>query len=156
MVTRYLMSSYCLHANNCKTYFHFDIVMESVHRRSNFDKIAFLLVSFLIVYCMMVHYIREYCTDFRILDQQYQAIVQSCVQFSWHYPEFKVNFSNRNVLKTCFGIMVKVVKLFRCMKTFKKQNQNNKKNNVKLHAQLVLFAFTIELINMIFFILLSK
>src|SRR5690625_1479617 len=50
IIVRYLLSSYCLHAGLAEAYFRLDIVMEVVHRKSHFDKLAFALVSFMLAF----------------------------------------------------------------------------------------------------------
>ena len=185
MVFRYLVSSFTIQKGVEVYYFRYDIVMEIVRTKGHFDEICFILVAFILTYAAIVHYFRNYVTNLNIVSKQYHLIHDSCNEFWYHHPELKVSFeSRRNYLKLLILIPIRLIQIYSRMNTFssirhysrqlQQQNKttttimmmmnttsNNKTNNlpslsVKEHARLVILVLSIELMNLVVFLLLSK
>lgn len=157
MVARYLISSYTLHLGVEQYYFRFDIVLEAVSRKGNFDKIAFLLVSSLLLYCIAAHHTRVYRPDLIILNQQHVLINKSCARFWQLYPEFRVQFISRNLAKVWLNCAVNVYRIcFRMDDRLKEFDAQNQQSDIRAHARLVVYVMVIEMINIVVFVILSK
>ena len=158
MVVRYWLSAAFLFAGTEQAYFRLDIVLELVHRKGNFDRIAFALVAFLLLYTIAIHYIRVYRTDLPILEQQTALLGGARRHFGRLYPAFVVHYKSRNVLKTAANLVVKSAQLVSRFEEFKRlaDHQSFDNSRVHLQAQVLLTGNIIELTNILFFVLLSK
>lgn len=178
MVCRYWASAFALHSFEQKpstslantptyvspiTYFQYDLIMDAVYRKSHFDKMAFLLVAFLLIYCIAVHYIRNYQTDELILEQQLAMVVGSWRTLASVYPQFNVSFSSANVLSVFVNIFRKKMALSARVEHLsaleEAQSQSGSKfggaQKFKTHASVVLLSMTLEMVNIVIFVILS-
>ncbi len=151
-------------------YFRYDIVMEAVHRKGHFDRMAFLLVAFLLLYCIAVHYIRNYRVDLPILEQQQAMVVESGRRLAAVYPGLSVSssssiFSTRNVLKVLGTLLVRKVRLARnrdrlaALEEAQGPTSNSKFGGgeaFKSFVSMVQLSMTIEVVNILVFVVLSK
>lgn len=182
MVARYWASAWALtdqnkggdeNEDNNSTigYFRYDIVMEAVHRKGHFDRMAFLLVAFLLLYCIAVHYIRNYRVDLPILEQQQAMVVESGRRLAAVYPGLSVSsssvsiFSTRNVLKVLGTLLVRKVRLARnkdrlaALEEAQGPTSNSKFGGgeaFKSFVSMVQLSMTIEVVNILVFVVLSK
>lgn len=155
MSLRYLASGIALYTGYDRQYFSVDIVMYAIKERGNFDKITFVFCSLLLIYCCMVHYIRNYWTDYLIVSEQDKYVGHSLEQFWIDYPEFWVDLSSRNLPKIWIQLWRKVWKLNQHMNHLKRignEYQERMSNKVKL----VKFNLIIEMINLWLYVVFSK
>lgn len=155
---RYLLSSYAMYKNN-SSYFEWDIVMEAVIRKNRLDHIVFIFISIMFPYNGAVYYIRYYRTDYLILDTQYQIVMGNFYKFVQYFPEYKIDFKNKNIFVIASKMLYNIARIKRNMKYYKNvDNKSNSDNTEKLNpmAQLVIFMMKNELLNLFFYVIFSK
>ncbi|KAI2807041.1 hypothetical protein BLOT_009003 [Blomia tropicalis] len=152
---RYLLSSYAMYKNN-SSYFEWDIVMEAVIRKNRLDHIVFIFISIMFPYNGAVYYIRYYRTDYLILDTQYQIVMGNFYKFVQYFPEYKIDFKNKNIFVIASKMLYNIARIKRNMKYYKNvDNKSNSDNTEKLNpmAQLVIFMMKNELLNLFFYVI---
>lgn len=155
MSLRYLASGIALYTGYDRQYFSVDIVMYAIKERGNFDKITFIFCSQLLIYCCILHFIRNYRTDYLIVSEQDKYVGHSLEQFWIDYPEFRVDLNCRNLPKIWIQLWSKVWKLsqhLNHLKLIENEYQEKMSNQVKL----VKFNLIIEIINLWLYVVFSK
>ena len=155
---RYLLSSYAIFTNN-SSYFEWDIVMDAVKRKNRFDHLVFFFISIMFPYNSIVHYVRYYRTDYLILDTQYQIVMGNFHKFVQYFPQYNIDFKNKNIFAVASKMIRNIVQLKRNMKFYDSGEQNtNSKQPEKWNsmARLVIFMMKNELINLFIYVIFSK
>ena len=162
MAIRYQISSFILTYEEDPTasaFFRLDVVMEAVHVKSHFDRYAFLLSSFLLLYAIALHYQRNFITCRAIIEQQYRIIVGTLTNY-WNSTlnsRYRVDFGSRNVVRI-YGQLVGNAKHIAKMNAEYRTSKGQYGKLEQSHQQrkLVRLILKVEQINLLFFVFHSK
>lgn len=162
MAVRYQISSYILTYEDGdpskSPFFKLDVVMEAVYVKSHFDRHAFFLTSFLLLYAIALHYQRHYITCQAIIETQYRLIVGTLASF-WNGTlrgRLRIDFESKNIAGVYAGLVRNSRHIVKASADYKASLGYFKLQPAHQQRKLVALLLKVEQVNLIFYTFNSK